>query len=976
MRLPDIARKTMLGLFLSSMTFFVSGQTLTWTDSFVQGQAPTAAQCQNWSNFLSQLSGKNFASVTLSGTFDETGKTIADATVANALANLLSTGTPGTVYFGNEYWTVTTCGSGACGTPSIALSVNGNKSECDCFDTYAVRPHATNSNWGGVNTSSCSGVSQTMTLEFNSGISILASGPTSICQGGSVVLTASTAICSAPYSYLWSNGATTESITVTEPGSYSVTVTSSDGCSGTSSATAVSMSTVSVSAGDDVTICSDPVQLSATGASAGGTDVQVNKLCLYDAPGGSGNCTFTNDLCTEGAELLVNASYSQSITVANPVELRYLLYYSPYSFISTFNFKLNGQQIGSFVETNPTGTCTPANYGQYPRTIAFAREQFISYWNVGGDNLLTVEIIADQSGVYFAGIAAEVLTSNVSYSWSPAAGLTDAGIQNPIASPTETTTYTVTYTNGDGCTATDQVMVTVDCNTAPVAVCRPVTVEADANCEAIVGASAFDGGSTSPLGSPISFSVSPAGPYAVGETGITLTVTDSNGQSSTCTSTLTVTDTTPPSIAALSDIVVVNDAGSCSATVNLEAPQTSDNCEVDLISNDQTDNIFPGGETVVTWTVTDIHGNQQTATQKVTVTNDPPVINSVTASASTVATNAPVTLTVSYDDNNATTASIEWGDLSDPEEVAGPPNTFDVSHSYSAAGSYSVTVTINDMCDATVTYVYESIVVAEENQVGAVKGHGWFYSKPGYYLKNRRAAGKAQFEFEAENNNGGNVPEGSISFRFRAGKISFRSTQLESLLVDGQNAFLTGSGRLNGVNGYGILIGMVDEQSKNKSADSWFDKKIRRSGDHGKNPDRIRVKIWDADGIVVYDTQAASPDNAIATTDLGGGSIQVGSDFSEIFEDGVAASFEEGSTSVYPNPFQDWLSAHFTSGSNENINLQLMDLTGKLVFSQDYPVSEDGSYTLDLPEGKSAGGLYILKIRQGRSVEFLRVIRK
>ena len=48
---------------------------------------------------------------------------------------------------------------------------------------------------------------------------ITASGPTTFCNGGSVTLTAS-----AGTSYLWSNGATTQSITVTNAGSYTVTV--------------------------------------------------------------------------------------------------------------------------------------------------------------------------------------------------------------------------------------------------------------------------------------------------------------------------------------------------------------------------------------------------------------------------------------------------------------------------------------------------------------------------------------------------------------------------------------------------------------------------------------------------------------------------------------------------------------------------------------------------------------------------------
>ena len=50
----------------------------------------------------------------------------------------------------------------------------------------------------------------------------------------------------------------------------------------------------------------------------------------------------------------------------------------------------------------------------------------------------------------------------VSYSWTPTADLSDATVANPIASPAATTTYTVVADFGAGCTATDQVTVTVD----------------------------------------------------------------------------------------------------------------------------------------------------------------------------------------------------------------------------------------------------------------------------------------------------------------------------------------------------------------------------------------------------------------------------------------------------------------------------------------------------------------------------------
>ncbi|MEL7247086.1 MAG: gliding motility-associated C-terminal domain-containing protein [Bacteroidota bacterium] len=53
-------------------------------------------------------------------------------------------------------------------------------------------------------------------------------------------------------------------------------------------------------------------------------------------------------------------------------------------------------------------------------------------------------------------------TGGVSYSWSPAEGLSDANIANPIASPQETTTYVVEVTDDCGFTFTDDVVITVD----------------------------------------------------------------------------------------------------------------------------------------------------------------------------------------------------------------------------------------------------------------------------------------------------------------------------------------------------------------------------------------------------------------------------------------------------------------------------------------------------------------------------------
>ncbi|HET8946721.1 MAG TPA: right-handed parallel beta-helix repeat-containing protein [Candidatus Polarisedimenticolia bacterium] len=82
-------------------------------------------------------------------------------------------------------------------------------------------------------------------------------------------------------------------------------------------------------------------------------------------------------------------------------------------------------------------------------------------------------------------------------------------------------------------------------NASPVAVCRDVTVDAGADCRA--GAD-VDGGSHDPEDDPITRTQSPPGPYDLGMTTVTLTVTDDRGAADSCAATVMVRDTTPPTL--------------------------------------------------------------------------------------------------------------------------------------------------------------------------------------------------------------------------------------------------------------------------------------------------------------------------------------------------------------------------------------------------------------------------------------------
>ncbi len=88
-------------------------------------------------------------------------------------------------------------------------------------------------------------------------------------------------------------------------------------------------------------------------------------------------------------------------------------------------------------------------------------------------------------------------SGGVIYSWSPRIGLSNYSIPNPIASPTSTTTYTLTVTDANNiCTSTDQVVITV--NPSPTILISPPSAEICAGSNLTLTAS----GGTSYLWNP------------------------------------------------------------------------------------------------------------------------------------------------------------------------------------------------------------------------------------------------------------------------------------------------------------------------------------------------------------------------------------------------------------------------------------------------------------------------------------------
>ncbi|MEZ7507361.1 HYR domain-containing protein, partial [Flavobacterium sp. Arc2] len=186
-------------------------------------------------------------------------------------------------------------------------------------------------------------------------------------------------------------------------------------------------------------------------------------------------------------------------------------------------------------------------------------------------------------------------------------------------------TYTITWTfndgNGNSTTATQKVIVKDV--TAPVINCpESLTVNLDSNSCTIVKANVNLGTPTSNDNCELK-SVTNDAPsiFPIGNTTVTWTATDIAGNTATCKQVVTVIDNINPTITCAAPVNITLNTQSISIpkeNVDLGTPTSSDNCEVKSITNDAP-NLFPIGNTTVTWTVTDNAGNIATCTQLVTV---------------------------------------------------------------------------------------------------------------------------------------------------------------------------------------------------------------------------------------------------------------------------------------------------------------------------------------------------------------------
>ncbi|WP_457619017.1 T9SS type B sorting domain-containing protein, partial [Lutibacter sp.] len=129
----------------------------------------------------------------------------------------------------------------------------------------------------------CSAIATVEVIENTTNVEAVITGNDELtCSNTEVTLDASTSITQGEASYLWSNGETTATIAVTEPGSYSVIVSdTSSGCSGSTTVEISQDMTPQEITGDSIDLCIedeayDLTNLLGDNFVSGGTWVDVN----------------------------------------------------------------------------------------------------------------------------------------------------------------------------------------------------------------------------------------------------------------------------------------------------------------------------------------------------------------------------------------------------------------------------------------------------------------------------------------------------------------------------------------------------------------------------------------------------------------------------------------------------------------------------------------------------------------------------
>jgi hypothetical protein len=159
-------------------------------------------------------------------------------------------------------------------------------------------------------------------------------------------------------------------------------------------------------------------------------------------------------------------------------------------------------------------------------------------------------------------------------------------------------------------------IISIVANSAPLAQCQDLILDAGANCMAN---GSVDNGSYDPNGGSVTVTETPSGPYSLGVTPVTLVVTDNGGAADTCVATVTVVDRTPPVLSCPTSMPTGISPSDTGTNVNYNVTAT-DNCPgTTIVCTPPSGSYFAPGVTPVVCVATDAAGLADTCSFSVIV---------------------------------------------------------------------------------------------------------------------------------------------------------------------------------------------------------------------------------------------------------------------------------------------------------------------------------------------------------------------
>lgn len=276
-------------------------------------------------------------------------------------------------------------------------------------------------------------------------------GPTSICPGDTVTLNAT-----GGGTYSWSNSAITPSISVSPGGAttYIVTVTDASGCTSTASHNLGTGATLSPSITGATSVCQgSSVTITASGGSSYTWSSGQNTASITVTPGSQTTYTVTASNatgCTGTAQHTISVNPLPVVSITGPT--------SVCPGISA-NLTASGGSSYVWSTTDATASITVTPIAQTTYTVTATdgngcTNSASHSINPAPNPTIT---ITGQDTICEGGQATLSANGANSYVWSNAAVSSSINV-NPIA----TTTYTVTGSNGGGCTSSASFVVTIE----------------------------------------------------------------------------------------------------------------------------------------------------------------------------------------------------------------------------------------------------------------------------------------------------------------------------------------------------------------------------------------------------------------------------------------------------------------------------------------------------------------------------------